>query len=148
MFTYVAGSSRGPGNCERFGSDRRVFLALMQTLPAEHRNKVGPFFEKKVKAKELYSSLVFDELDRHIIDRDREAPNRRLLYSVRQGKSQPFSKFLHIFEEYLSNAGELTPIGVSIIPTLSEAIAPYFRQFGENQTTLGLVTASANELEN
>ena len=119
-----------------FGGERGVCIALMQTLPVEHRSRVGPFFEKQVKAKEFYSSSLLDELDRHFVDRDREAQNLRLLYSVRQGKAQPFAKFLHIFEGYLSNSGDLAPIGVSRIHTLSESIAPYLSRAAANQTHL------------
>ncbi|KAI0999121.1 hypothetical protein K3495_g9076 [Podosphaera aphanis] len=43
---------------------------------------------------------------------------------------------VHIFEGYLSNSGELSPIGVSQIHTLSEAIAPYLRRAASNQTDL------------
>lgn len=129
-------AAEDPAIIKGFGGERGVCLALMQTLPAEHRSRVGPFFEKQVKAKEFYSSSLLDEFDRHFVDRDREARNRRLLYSVRQGNAQPFAKFLHTFEGYLSNSGELAPIGVSRIHTLSEAIAPYLRRAAANQTDL------------
>ncbi|KAI0993816.1 hypothetical protein K3495_g14368, partial [Podosphaera aphanis] len=42
----------------------------------------------------------------------------------------------HTFEGYLSNSGELAPIGASRIHTLSEAIAPYLRRAAANQTDL------------
>ncbi|KHJ30027.1 hypothetical protein EV44_g3652 [Erysiphe necator] len=129
-------AAEDPAVVKGYGGERGVCLALMQTLPAIHRSRVGPFFERQVKSGEFYSSLLLDEFDRHFTDRDREARNRRLLYSVKQGKAQPFAKFLHIFEGYLSNAGELAPTGVSRIHTLSEAIAPYLRQAAANQTAL------------
>lgn len=129
-------AAEDPAVVKGYGSERGVCLALMQTLPATYRSRVGPFFERQVKSGEFYSSLLLDEFDRHFTDRDREARNRRLLYSIKQGKAQPFAKFLHIFEGYLSNAGELAPTGVARIHTLSEAIAPYLRQAAANQATL------------
>ena len=125
-----------PAIIKGYGGERGICLALMQTLPAIHRSRVGPFFEKQVKSQEFYSSSLLDGFDRHFTDRDREARNRRLLYSVKPGKAQPFSKFLHIFEGFLSNAGELAHIGVARIHTLSEAIAPYLRQAAANQANL------------